>query len=68
MTAVAQNKTGGWMIAAAGFLISDGSRVLEHAKHDRADKGEGDIGRHNAQLVDERTHGHRKPPAVSKPL
>ena len=36
--------------------------VLEHAKHDRADKGDSDVGRHNAQLVDERTQGHHKPP------
>jgi hypothetical protein len=57
-----QNKAGGWINPTAGLLISDGSRVLEHAKHDRADKGERDIGRHDAQLVDERTQGHHKPP------
>ena len=37
---------------------------LEHAEHDGADKGEGDVGGHDAQLTDERTKGHRSPPKV----
>jgi hypothetical protein len=52
---------------AAGSSISDESYVLENAEHDRANEGEGDIGRHNAQPVDERTQGHRKPPAGKDP-
>jgi hypothetical protein len=53
---------------AAGSSISDESYVLENAEHDRADKGECDIGRHNAQLADKRTKGHRKPPGVRTPV
>jgi len=37
---------------------------LEHAKHDGADKGEGDIGGYDAQSTDERTKGHGNPPKV----
>jgi hypothetical protein len=54
--------------AAAGSSISDESYVLENTKHDRADKGESHVCRHNAQLADERTQGHRKPPEVRSPV
>jgi hypothetical protein len=57
---------------SAGFsrrLISQ-ARVpvpfcLEHAKHDGADKGEGEVGGHDAQLADERTKGHGNPPKAA---
>ena len=49
---------------AAGFLISDDLQVLEHAEHDRADKGESNIRGDDTKLADERTKGHRKPPEV----
>ena len=38
---------------------------LENAKHDCADKGEGDVGGHYAELTDERTKGHRNAPKVT---
>jgi len=38
---------------------------LEHAKHDGADKGKGEVGGHDAQLADERTKGHGNPPKAA---
>jgi hypothetical protein len=38
---------------------------LEHAKHDCADKGEGDVGGHHAELADEGTKGHGSAPEVT---
>ena len=53
---------------SAGFFkamdVESAGSVLEHAKHDSADKGEGDIGGHDAQLTDERTKGHGNPPKL----
>jgi hypothetical protein len=47
------------MVQAAGRFKELGYSVLEHAEHDRADKGECDVGGNNAQSADERTHeGH----------
>ena len=42
----------------------DVSTALEHAEYDGADKGEGDIGGHDAQLTDESTKGHGNPPKL----
>jgi hypothetical protein len=39
-------------------------RISEHAQHDGADKGEGDVGGYDAQLMDEGTKGHANPPKV----
>ncbi len=55
---------------SAGFFKATMLRApvrlyLEHAEHDGADKGEGDIGGHDAQLVDERTKGHGNPPKAA---
>jgi hypothetical protein len=58
-----QNKTGGWW-SSRRLLISDDLQVLEHAEHDRADKGESNIRGDDTKLADERTKGHRKPPEV----
>ena len=52
------------MVQAAGRFKIWGYWALEHAEHDGADKGEGDVGGHDAQLTDERTKGHRSPPKV----
>jgi len=38
---------------------------LEHAKHDRANKGKGDVRGHDAQSMDERTKGHGNAPKVA---
>jgi hypothetical protein len=49
--------------SSAGFfetINEDASTALEHAKHNGADKGEGDVGGYDAQLADERTKGHGK--------
>ena len=61
-------KTRRWF---AGFLkrLMSKARVavpfcLENAKHDGADKGEGEVGGHDAQSTDERTKGHGNPPKV----
>ena len=52
---------------SAGFFKTDKgvSAALEHAEYDGADKGEGDIGGHDAQLADERTKGHGNPPKAA---
>ena len=62
-------KTRRWF---AGFLkrLMSKARVavpfcLENAKHDGADKGEGEVGGHDAQLADERTKGHGNPPKAA---
>ena len=39
---------------------------LENAEYDCANKGEGDIRGHNAQLTDEWTKGHWIPPRVGR--
>ena len=39
-------------------MMNFGIGTLEHAEHDRADKGECEIRGQNAQLTDERTKGH----------
>jgi hypothetical protein len=39
---------------------------LENAKHDCANKGEGDVSGHYAQLTDEWTKGHWIPPRVGR--
>jgi hypothetical protein len=52
---------------SAGFfkaMDKDVSTALEHAEHDGADKGESDIGGHDAQLTDESTKGHGNPPKL----
>jgi hypothetical protein len=38
---------------------------LEHAQHDGADKSEGEVGGHDAQLAGERTKGHGNPPKAA---
>jgi hypothetical protein len=49
---------GGWKIPTAGrFDQDEGLCALEHAKDDRADKGDRDIRGNNAQSADERTEG-----------
>jgi len=50
------------MIPAKGAVdllcrIGRGTRVLQHAQYDRADKGHGRIGGDDAQLTDESCHG-----------
>ena len=44
------------MVQAAGRFEIRVTGLLEHAEHDCTDKGESDIGGHNAQSVDE-SHG-----------
>jgi hypothetical protein len=51
---------GGWNDQTAGAENSN-VEALDHAEHDRADKGERDIGGNNAQFADE---SHGKPPLV----
>ena len=43
---------GGWIIQTAGRLFECGHRALEHAQHDRPDKGERDIRGNNAESAD----------------
>jgi hypothetical protein len=43
----AQQKPGGWITPAAGFQLRT-IGALEHAQHDRADKGECEIRGHHA--------------------
>lgn len=38
---------------------------LENAEYDCADKGKGEVGRHHAQLTEERTKGHGGAPKVT---
>src|ERR1700684_4012273 len=65
MNIAAMKKPGG---DPPGFRMSQARSpvlpCLEHAEHDGADKGEGDIGGYDAQLTDERTKGHGNPPKV----
>jgi hypothetical protein len=46
-----------------GYVSDELDAKLNYAKHDGADEGEGDIGRKNAQLADER---HGKAPLGSR--
>jgi hypothetical protein len=67
MNIAAMKKPGGdppgfskrWMAKASVRLY------LEHAKHDGADKSEGEVGGHDAQLAGERTKGHGNPPKAA---
>ena len=65
MNIAAIKKPGGDPPGFQTMDVEDVSTALEHAKHDCADKGEGDVGGHYAELTDERTKGHRSAPKVT---
>jgi hypothetical protein len=64
MNIAAMKKPGGDPPGFSKRWMSKAPVQLEHAKHDGADKGEGEVGGHDAQLADERTKGHGNPPKV----
>ena len=65
MNIAAMKKPGGDPPGFSKRWMSKAPVQLEHAKHDGADKGEGEVGGHDAQLADERTKGHGNPPKAA---